>query len=232
MNWTSSQILNLLRAAANNPSAFKEQSIQQFMEIGRIVRFPQAAKLLNANTRIPTLFVPLTAPIYAYSEDISKPNQIFELGEIVGLAHALTSTSYPFTVGTRSEVEILTIPFSHLRSLIEHDSSFRWQLIEFISDYMKNSSSSASGNIIHPDPAARLAGIFVDLAKKYGVGDGSLLRLNVKISQEELGSRIGASRQSVNKYIQEFVERGLILKRGHRYSIVDIEAMIDLSQMK
>jgi CRP-like cAMP-binding protein len=57
----------------------------------------------------------------------------------------------------------------------------------------------------------RLAARLARLAAEHGErgADGSV-RLNAPLTQSDLGAMIGATRQSVNKLLGEFVEEGLL----------------------
>lgn len=61
------------------------------------------------------------------------------------------------------------------------------------------------------DLRSRLAKALHQLAQEHGrtvVGGG--IRIDLKISQEELGGLVGATRENVNKYIRSWVEEGVL----------------------
>jgi CRP/FNR family cyclic AMP-dependent transcriptional regulator len=56
----------------------------------------------------------------------------------------------------------------------------------------------------------RLAKVLLDVAEKLGARDGVHLRLNPKISHEELSQMVGTTRPRITAFMQRFRKRGLI----------------------
>ncbi len=49
--------------------------------------------------------------------------------------------------------------------------------------------------------------------------------MNVPITQEELAQMVGASRESVNKAVGSFMDRGWVALEGRNYVILDEESL-------
>lgn len=62
----------------------------------------------------------------------------------------------------------------------------------------------------------RLATELLRLAARYGTTDPAGTALRVRLSQQDLGSLIGASREMVSLTLSEFRRRGLVAARGRR----------------
>ncbi len=65
----------------------------------------------------------------------------------------------------------------------------------------------------------RLAKKLCAFAREYGERSGRDLRIDIRLSQEEWGDMVGASRESVNKQIRAWTEEG-ILSVDHGYVVV------------
>ncbi|KEZ00763.1 hypothetical protein GQ57_39030 [Burkholderia sp. MSh2] len=72
---------------------------------------------------------------------------------------------------------------------------------------------------------ARVADQLLTLANWYGRETAHGIELAIRVSQEDLASLLGASRQSVNKELRELVRQQVIDARYSRYTIVNIEAL-------
>lgn len=57
---------------------------------------------------------------------------------------------------------------------------------------------------------SRLARCLVRLSRAFGKPDGQGTRIDIKLSQQQLGNLIGLSRESVNKYLGEWQRDGVI----------------------
>jgi len=75
---------------------------------------------------------------------------------------------------------------------------------------------------------ARLAGLFLRLAKKFGVRDSRGIILNLKLTHREMAAIIGASRETVSFAILDLRKRGIIQVDGKRVVLVDLDAVQQL----
>ena len=66
------------------------------------------------------------------------------------------------------------------------------------------------------DIRRRLALELVNLAERFGAADRRGTVINLPISHETLAEIVGASRQQVTEYLNEFDREGLILREGRR----------------
>jgi CRP/FNR family cyclic AMP-dependent transcriptional regulator len=62
----------------------------------------------------------------------------------------------------------------------------------------------------------RLANELLRLAARYGTLEAAGAELRLRLSQQDLGSLIGASREMVSLTLAEFRRRGLVSARGRR----------------
>ena len=70
----------------------------------------------------------------------------------------------------------------------------------------------------------RLAKVLLDLAEKLGTRDGAYLRLDPRISHEELSQIVGTTRPRITAFMQRFRKQGLI-DRGGRAIMVHQERL-------
>lgn len=65
----------------------------------------------------------------------------------------------------------------------------------------------------------RLAKVLLGVAEKLGTADGPFLRLDQKISHEELSQIVGTTRPRITAFMQRFRERGLIQTLGRAVKV-------------
>lgn len=75
---------------------------------------------------------------------------------------------------------------------------------------------------------ARLAQTLLDLSQEYGVRDKYGLLLTLKLSQQELGSLVGLSRESVNLCLSDFKRKGLVEASGRSLRLLQPEKLAEL----
>jgi CRP/FNR family transcriptional regulator, cyclic AMP receptor protein len=69
------------------------------------------------------------------------------------------------------------------------------------------------------DLPARLARVLLDLAARYGQAIPQGIRIETRLTQTDLAAMVGASRESVNRALRGFEQRGLIGWDSHRITI-------------
>lgn len=70
--------------------------------------------------------------------------------------------------------------------------------------------------LVTMDAERRLAKVLLGLAQKLGTKDGEYVRLEQRISQEELSQMVGTTRPRVTSFMQNFRKQGLLEVGTHR----------------
>ncbi len=70
--------------------------------------------------------------------------------------------------------------------------------------------------------SARFAKKLVELAKTHGKRDGDIIQIDLRLSQKDLASMIGATRESVNKELRVLREKGLVSTEKGTLRILDL----------
>jgi CRP/FNR family cyclic AMP-dependent transcriptional regulator len=83
------------------------------------------------------------------------------------------------------------------------------------------------GDVSFLNVPSRLAKKLVELAEQYGRGAPLGEPVEVRLTQEELASTIGATRESVNKCLKYFKSNGWVAMQKGRIAILDRKALQD-----
>lgn len=86
-------------------------------------------------------------------------------------------------------------------------------------------TNHVTGDLIFVDVAGRVAGVLLDLAARFGVPDGEATRVEHGLTQAQLAELVGASRETVNKALQQFVHRGWITMDRAALRILESERL-------
>ena len=71
----------------------------------------------------------------------------------------------------------------------------------------------------------RVAKQLLQLAQRFGTQEGDALRVTHDLTQEEIAQLVGASRETVNKALADFSQRGWIRVEGKSVLILDPERL-------
>ena len=99
-----------------------------------------------------------------------------------------------------------------------------WELLRVLV-LMVRRQDQAIQDMVFLDVGGRVARRLLDLATQHGEAGGPGIRVNVPITQEELAQMVGASRESVNKAVGSFMDRGWVALEGRNYVILDEESL-------
>ena len=81
------------------------------------------------------------------------------------------------------------------------------------------------------DITSRLAKKILDLGDTFGIRAGGQVRIGVKITQKDLASMIGATRESVNKQLKALRDQGLVRMCGGTIEILNRERLVQKARI-
>lgn len=70
-------------------------------------------------------------------------------------------------------------------------------------------------DLVFMDVSARLAKMLLNLASRFGEPIEAGLKVSHGLTQEEMAQLVGSSRETVNKALMDFTNRGWIARKGH-----------------
>jgi CRP/FNR family transcriptional regulator, cyclic AMP receptor protein len=82
-------------------------------------------------------------------------------------------------------------------------------------------------DLIFTDVPGRVANQLLQLAQRFGTQEDGALRVTHDLTQEEIAQLVGASRETVNKALADFADRGWITLEGKSVLISDSERLRD-----
>lgn len=121
-----------------------------------------------------------------------------------------------------TEVHAATMNSDLLKKWISDHPAISQQLLRVLARRLRRTNASLA-DLIFTDVPGRVAKTLLQLANRFGVQEGSALRVNHDLTQEEIAQLVGASRETVNKALATFAHRGWIRLEGKSVVIVDTE---------
>ncbi|MFM8192936.1 MAG: Crp/Fnr family transcriptional regulator [Actinomycetota bacterium] len=82
------------------------------------------------------------------------------------------------------------------------------------------------GDLVFSDVPGRVAKALIDLGVKFGDKRNEGLFVNHDLTQEELAQLVGASRETVNKALADFAQRGWLRLEARSVMILDYERLL------
>jgi CRP-like cAMP-binding protein len=154
--------------------------------------------------------------IYAQSADgTDVVFGIMDPGEVCGEMALLAGGLRTATAVAIEATELLGLDRRDFLALLRSRPQLSIRLLQVLAERVRRISEFVEDTVFLDLPT-RLAKKLLSLAASYGkpVGDG--LRIDVKLSQQELGTMVGTTRESVNKQLRAWREQGIVTsQRGH-----------------
>lgn len=113
---------------------------------------------------------------------------------------------------------LLAIPYGDVHKVIDQQPELLWSLLQMMATRLR-AADEALADAAFLDVAGRTAKRVLEMA-------GTNEEFATRVTQEELASMVGASRERVNRALAEFIRMGWIelLDRG-RYRVIDRSAL-------
>lgn len=128
------------------------------------------------------------------------------------------------SVTTITAVRAVSMDRVALQAWIADRPEIAEQLLRVLARRLRRTNDSLA-DLIFTDVPGRVAKQLLQLVQRFGAQEGSALRVTHDLTQEEIAQLIGASRETVNKALAEFAQRGWIRVEGKSVLILDPERL-------
>jgi CRP/FNR family transcriptional regulator, cyclic AMP receptor protein len=124
------------------------------------------------------------------------------------------------------KVECYALQRSDFNNAIMKSPKIAIQVLEMLSRRLRNTDQQVE-DLIFLDVYGRVAKKLLELAETHGTKVEDGIRIDVRLTQQELASMVGASRESVNKVLGYFTDKQFISTDKHR---ITVHNMADLKR--
>jgi CRP-like cAMP-binding protein len=150
-------------------------------------------------------------------------------GEVFGEIGILDGRPRSATVTTLEECEMAVVDKRAFHGLLAVSPPVAIKLLEVLAGRIRELTTRVEDRAFLDVPA-RLAKQLLWLAGNHGTESGARVRIELKLSQQELGDFIGATRESVNKNLRDWSRNGLIKHERDYLEILDPNALRAIAQ--
>jgi CRP-like cAMP-binding protein len=199
----------------------------------RTRRFRRGEVIFHAGDPGDALFIIVTGEV-----KISVPSESGEeailttlhegdvFGELALLDGAPRSASASALVPT----ETVVLPRDRFRELVATEPAIRDALLASIAGELRRLTTHVE-ELHFLDMTGRVAARLVRLAEESGPGtDDGTIRLRSSLTQGELASMVGCTRQSVNKLLGQFADEGFVRLDREGIAIIDMPGLVAASR--
>jgi CRP/FNR family transcriptional regulator, cyclic AMP receptor protein len=145
-------------------------------------------------------------------------------GDLLGELAALIDAPRSATVVTIEQVDALIVSGSAFAAFLERNPRVALAILRIVADRLLYAEVQEVQFATH-DVVGRVAHRLAELTERYGVASAEGIVLDVPLSQEELASWTGASREAVNKALQVLRSLHMIETGRRRLTVLDAEGL-------
>jgi CRP/FNR family transcriptional regulator, cyclic AMP receptor protein len=121
---------------------------------------------------------------------------------------------------TITKVHAVSMDRDALTAWIKNRPEIAEQLLRVLARRLRRTNNNLA-DLIFTDVPGRVAKQLLQLAHRFGTQEGGAMRVTHDLTQEEVAQLVGASRETVNKALVDFTQRGWIQWEGKSLLISD-----------
>lgn len=177
------------------------------------------------------LYVVLRGRLRVGSTSAEGTDVLFNImnpGDVIGEMALLVGGERTATVTALDECELLGLDRRDFLPLLRRDTDFAVRVLELLAERVKRLSELVEDAVFLNLPG-RLAKKLLGLAHAYGKSTAAGVRIDLKLSQTDLSTMVGTTRESVNKQMRLWVDEGVLRMEGGYVTLLQRDALEELA---
>jgi CRP-like cAMP-binding protein len=154
---------------------------------------------------------------------------IIDRGGLFGEIAVLDGQSRSGDAVAIEDTELLVLERTRLMPFLTDNPEIATRLIGVLCQRLRQTSEALEDALLRDAPS-RVARGLLRLAGTFGKQEAAGLRLDIKLSQQQIGNLIGISRESINKHIVDWTRAHYLEMHNGYITITDLAALESLSQ--
>ncbi|MDO5728617.1 MAG: Crp/Fnr family transcriptional regulator [Actinomycetaceae bacterium] len=145
-------------------------------------------------------------------------------GEIIGELTLFDPGPRSTTATAVSPVTLLHLDHVDLVGILDTNPTMGKHMLRALARRLRRTNESLA-DLVFSDVPGRVAKALLDLADRFGTPTEDGVHVPHDLTQEELAQLVGASRETVNKSLADFVSRGWIQLEGRAVTLLDLDRL-------
>jgi CRP/FNR family transcriptional regulator, cyclic AMP receptor protein len=201
---------------ATRPDCLTAAELRELSQGGTVKAFQKHAVIVSEGDDTDSLYVILSGRIKVFVADESGKEVVLGTqgpGEYFG-EMVLDGGPRSASVMTLEASRFVVIPRSKVRDFLRSQPGFAIRLVEKLIRRSRSLTASVK-NLALMDVYGRVARLLLELAED----DGGTLVIREKLTQQDIASRVGASREMVSKILHDLATGGYLSTENKRITL-------------
>jgi CRP/FNR family cyclic AMP-dependent transcriptional regulator len=193
-------------------AGLRQPELEALAQKVRLRRFRENEAIFHRDDPGAAFYIILNGRVKIHNEGADGTEyiiRVFKSRDFFGEISCLDGSERSADATTMEPTELLMLTRGDLEEVIERHPRIAVNMLSSLATRLRSSTNSIE-TLSGLDVRGRVARVLLDLAEEHGeaIADGT--RINAKLTQGELASMVGASRESVNKVIAQYRRRGCL----------------------
>lgn len=217
-------------------AALTEQELAKIAALAQVREYAARATVVNQGDAALALFAIVRGRLKVVSCGPDGRDTVLGImsdGEVFGEVALIDGGTRSATCTTVEPSELLVIDRAPFFELLEASPAIAVKLLHVLAGRLRR-LSQRSEDAAFLDVPSRLARSLLDLAVRFGEerSPATGIRITLKLSQQELGDLVGATRESINKHLSDWTRQGFLEMQGGRLTISDIDSVRRIARVQ
>lgn len=214
-----------------------EQDIAKVATLAQVRSYPARAVVVTQGEPAAALYAIVTGRLKVTTSDPEGRDTVLGImgeREVFGEVALIDGGARSATCIAVEPCNLLVLDRALFLELLGNSPSIAVKLLYVLAQRLRR-LSQRSEDAAFLDVPSRLARSLLDLATRFGERARPPLHgisITLKLSQQELGDLVGATRESVNKHLSDWTRQGLLKIHSGRMLISDVDAVRRLARME
>ncbi|MGH3867309.1 MAG: Crp/Fnr family transcriptional regulator [Pseudonocardiaceae bacterium] len=194
---------------------------------GRPRRLHAGTPLLVEGTRSDTVFVMISGRVKVFTSAQDGTEVILAVlgpGALLGEFAAIDQQPHSASVRPVEPVEVVAVGSREFTAFLQAHPRTMWLLLRILTGRLRDANRRRNEFGVH-DTLSRVARRLVELVDRFGEPTESGIRITLPLTQDELASWVGASREAVTKAFRTLRACGCVRTQRRMITVIDIEGL-------
>lgn len=151
-------------------------------------------------------------------------------GDVLGHRNLFSNENYTATASALEDATICFLDKNFILKSIKEQPSIALNIIQKLSRDM-GSAESKNTSMVQKNVRERLAELLITFSESYGVPEKNKIKLDIKLTREEIANMIGTATETVIRFMTEFKDEGLIEQDGKTIYVIDKQRLLEFANL-
>lgn len=209
-----------------------EAEVDRLIQFSRIEHYPPKKELCRQGDKADNMMVVLNGRVKISNRSDDGKEVTFSIvgpGGIIGEMALLTRENRSAGVMALERCDVLAIERRDFMYSLERNPKLCIALLDVLCQKLQKTNQQVEDTVFLNRPA-KTAKVLLRLATEYGKKTSEGTRIDLKLSQRDLGNLVGLTRESMNKQMTEWREQGIVTHVDGFITIQDLTLLEEISE--